>query len=140
MVEWPIFSYCWIGMMGQLIASDLLVGHPVAQLGFTAVLIALLTAVVAHRRGVSDPREWGWLTAGTVINWLLLLPVGALGSTVSVEALLPLPTPLLRILILDRWKIVPVLVVIWLLLATWWLKLGRRFVLERTGGAAFFVS
>ncbi|WP_295746316.1 glycerophosphodiester phosphodiesterase family protein [uncultured Limosilactobacillus sp.] len=134
MVEWPLFSYCWIGIMGQLIANDLLVGHPGDQLGFTALMVALLTAVVAHRRGVSDPREWCWLTAGTVTNWLFLLPVGGLGSTISVEALLPLPTPLLRILILDRWKIIPVLVVIWLLLGGWWLRRGRRFVLERTGG------
>lgn len=134
MVEWPLFSYCWIGIMGQLIASDLLVGHPAAQLAFTAVLVGLLTWVIAHRRGISEVSEWAWLTVGTIINWLLLLPVGALGSTTSVEALLPLPVPLLRLLILDRWKIVPVLVVIWLLLGTWWLMRGRRFILERTGG------
>ena len=100
MLEWSLFSYCWIGIIAQLIASDLLVGHPGGQLAVSVVLVTLLTALVAHRRGVSGVAEWWWLLVGTVVNWLLLLPVGALGSTSSLTAILSLPSGLLRNLIL----------------------------------------
>lgn len=135
MLEWSLFSYCWIGIIAQLIASDLLVGHPGGQLAVSVVLVTLLTALVAHRRGVSGVAEWWWLLVGTVVNWLLLLPVGALGSTSSLTAILSLPSGLLRNLILYRWRIVPPLVVVWLLLGFWWLRRGRRFILSHSGGA-----
>lgn len=134
MIEWSLFSYCWIGIMDQLIASDLLVGHPGGQLAVSAVLVALLAALVAHRRGVSGAAEWWWLLVGTIVNWLLLLPVGALGSTASVTALLPLPTGFLRNLLLYRWRLVPPLVLLWVLLGIWWLHRGRRFILSHSGG------
>lgn len=134
MLEWSLFSYCGIGIMAQLIASDLLVGYPGGQLAVSAVLVALLTVLVAHRRGVSGAAEWWWLLVGTLLNWLLLLPIGALGSTASLTALLPLPTGLLRELILYRWRIVPVLAIVWLLLGVWWLRRGRRFILAYSGG------
>lgn len=134
MVEWPLFNYCWIGLLLQLIVSDLLVGHPGAQLFFFACLVVILTAMIAYRRDVRTAGEWWWLLVGTMVNWLLLLPVGALGSTVSLTALLPIPTPVLRILILRRWQIVPVLVLCWLAIGYWWLRSGRRFILARVGG------
>lgn len=135
MVEWPLFSYCWVGIMVQLIASDLLVGHPGGQLAVSVVLVVLLTWLIASRRGVSEGREWAWLIVGTIVNWLLLLPLGAFGATVSLTGLLSVPDGFLRVLYLYRWRIVPVLVIIWLLLGWWWLRKGRYFILARVGGS-----